>query len=163
MRQALNQLLNLFWTVVCCMPVILYWVAADRSWLLPVAALSIPGIFVSSKLYQLSRRTSLYRSLGVKWVRFFVQDGGLIGRLTGKSTERRIITNKTRGRKYLKTIIMYERFHFLCFLFFTFTTLHAIAYGNLKMALIITGCNIIYNIYPLLLQQFNRIRLERMV
>jgi len=162
-RQVLNQLLNLFWTAVCSMPLIIYWVRAEKTYLLPLLALSIPGIFISSKIYQLSKRTRVYKSLGVKWVRFFVQDGDLIGRLTGKSGEPRIITNRTRGRKYLKTIMVYERFHVLCFLFFTFTTIHAVWFGDVEMAMVITGSNIIYNIYPLLLQQYNRIRVERMV
>jgi hypothetical protein len=158
----LNQLLNVFWTVVCCLPVILYWVTADRMWLGPFLVISAMGLLVSSRSYLLSRNVRFYESLGVRWVRLFVQDGDLISRGRKKrATGQRIIRNKLTGRNYLKKIVMYEKFHFLCFLFFTLTTLHALVYGNLKMALISTGCNIIYNIYPLLLQQFNRIRVER--
>ncbi|HEY1007522.1 MAG TPA: hypothetical protein VGD92_10080 [Sphingobacteriaceae bacterium] len=159
----LNQLINLFWTAVCCTPVVLYWSSADRSWLWPLLALSAPGLLISSRFYRLSRKRRFYESLGVKWVRLWVQDGELIARFTRKKIpDHRIIRNRRAGRNYLRTVTVYERYHFLGFLFFTFSTVHAVCYGRPGMALLLLVCNIIYNIYPLLLQQFNRIRLEKM-
>lgn len=165
MRSAplVNQLINLFWTALCCIPVVLYWVSADRSWLWPFLAVSGLGLLVSGRFYQLSYNRRFYESLGVKWVRRFVQDGELVSRFARRRMpDHRVIRNKAAGRSYLKTVAMYERYHFLCFLFFLFSGVHAALSGRLAMALLLFVCNIVYNVYPILLQQFNRIRLERL-
>lgn len=146
------------------MPVIGYWASADRTWLWVLLLISGSGLLISPQSYRLSRRRRFYESLGVKWVRHFVQDGDLVTRFNRKrSPGHRVIRNRKAGRNYLRTVSVYERYHFLCFLFFLFSAVHAAWAGRTGMALILVICNVVYNLLPLLLQQFNRIRLERLM
>ncbi|HEX3074275.1 MAG TPA: hypothetical protein VHP30_11745, partial [Ignavibacteriales bacterium] len=101
-----------------------------------------------------------YERFGVKTVRRFVQDGDIAaGRLR---TGGRVIMNKARAQKYLNTIEMYERYQFLCLIFFLLTSLHVAANGRIAAALIIAACNVIYNVYPILLQQYNKARILKL-
>ncbi|WP_410479076.1 hypothetical protein [Pedobacter psychrodurus] len=45
---------------------------------------------------------------------------------------------------------------------FSVSTLHALYYTQYIIAILITLLNIIYNIYPIMLQQYNRLRMVQM-
>jgi hypothetical protein len=109
---------------------------------------------------QLSAAPKFYERFGVKTIRRFVQDGDIASKRL--RSEGRVIMNKARAQKYLQTIEMYERYHFLCFVFFLLTSFHAAANSKAAAALIIAACNIIYNVYPLLLQQYNKARILKL-
>ncbi len=167
-KQLLNQLLNLFWTILCFMPVLWYWTitGADK-WLYLFIVVSIitallPANFL--RLLQLSNNTRFYEQIGIKTIRRFVQNGDLINRFsTKKSTQYSTFKNKQQVKNYLKTIAMYERYHLICFVFFLLTAFHSLCNHNFKMASIITAGNIVYNICPVLLQQYNKIKIQKLI
>lgn len=109
---------------------------------------------------QLSGAPKFYERFGVKIIRRFVQDGDIASKSLRSGG--RVIMNKARAQKYLNTIEMYERYHFLCLIFFLLTSLHAAANSRIAAALIIAACNIIYNVYPMLLQQYNKARILKL-
>jgi Glycosyl-4,4'-diaponeurosporenoate acyltransferase len=152
----MNQLLNLVWTIICFAAVFMYWLKTG-----PIAAcwwfisVSFLGLVVPAKWLQVSRDPKFYERLGTKLVRKFVQNGDYAKR------GRRVVSNKTNAILYSKTILMYEKYHFLCLLFFLFTSIHAILFDQYLLAALIFLANVIYNIYPMLLQQYNRARILR--
>lgn len=58
---------------------------------------------------------------------------------------------------------MYERFHWFGFVFFLESAIYALFSGLSLFAIWITATNAIYNITSILLQQYNRIRIDRLM
>jgi hypothetical protein len=163
----MNQIINFFWTIVCFAAVVVYWISAGLSsgFYVFIAISFIPAILSQKTLnkLQLSKNTRFYERLGVRVIRRFVQHGDIANRISRKNKPGyQVITQKSNPAAYLKTIAMYERFHLMCLLFFLFTTVAALLDGRFIIAIMVMISNIIYNFYPILLQQFNRIRILRL-
>ncbi|AYL95719.1 hypothetical protein [Mucilaginibacter celer] len=163
----MNQFINFFWTILCFAGVVVYWVSAGLSpgFYIFIALSFIPALLPQKILgkLQLSNSTRLYQRLGVRFIRRFVQHGDIANRISRKNKPGyTAIPQKNNPAMYLKTIAMYERFHFMCLLFFLFSTVAALLDGRYIIAAVIMICNIIYNCCPILLQQFNRIRIRRL-
>jgi len=154
----MNQVINFFWTILCFTPIITYWLKTG-----PVAAcwwfiaVSFIGLMVPPKWLQLSHNPKFYERLGARFVRKFVQNGDYA------KSDKRVISNKANAQLYSKTLLMYEKYHFLCLLFFLFTGLHAILLGKYLLAGLVFLANVVYNVYPMLLQQYNRARILKIV
>jgi magnesium-transporting ATPase (P-type) len=168
----LNQIINLFWTIACFLISGAYWglyFAEKRSpWVLAIfIALSIltavtPRRWLSA--LTLSKNRKVYERIGVKILLFFVQNGTLVNRIQRKYNKKSgIIHNRIQAKNYLKTIAIQERFHYSCFTLFLLTTISACATGKPGMALLILLCNVLYNVYPILLQQYNRLRIAALI
>ncbi|MFA6084948.1 hypothetical protein [Mucilaginibacter sp.] len=160
----MNQAVNFFWTILCFAPIIGFWFTANSILLCFI----LIGISVASQVFparhlQLSNDPKFYEGLGVKQIRKFVQNGELINKFIRKNNPQyKVIKGKTNAVKYMQTIVMYERFHLICFIFFLLTAVYAVIAAQYAFALIIIIANIIYNICPILLQQYNRARLAKL-
>ena len=164
-NEIINQTLNFFWTIGCFLPVLLFWMGRTPDvWLYGSVLCSIaigflPGSFF--KLLQLSQNPRFYKKYGVTVIRRYVQNGDLINRLyRQKSPQYKVIKDPRKIYNYRKTIAMYERYHFTCFVFFLLTTILSLITHHYTIAILITGCNIIYNVCPIFLQQYNRLRIQ---
>lgn len=168
----LNQLINVFWTVLSFSMVGWYWgeVFAEKQgeWLLygtlgvSLLAFNIPARLISA--LNITKNPRTYELMGIRVIRWFVQDGMLVSRVHrhwGKKYK--VISNQSNARQYLSKIAMQERYHYGCFAFFTLSALSAVATGKIQMALLISMANIIYNVYPILLQQYNRLRIQKLI
>jgi len=157
-----NQLINFFWTALCFGGIIVYWFDSPSvKPLLPFIIISLMSAVVPSKYYQLSRRSKYYERLGVKKIRFFVQDGNWRWSVSkDKQAAIKLIGSRSQAAKYLKTVKMYERYHLICLVFFSLSGYHAFAHNRIGLAIIITLSNVVYNVCPMLLQQYNRVRIE---
>jgi hypothetical protein len=161
----MNQVVNLFWTIVCFIPLITYWSIAGRLfWCFVFIGISVLSLVLPISRLQLSLNPRFYKSLGVKFIRKFVQHGEYINKLHRKiQPHYRVVKDKTGAAQYMKTIMMYERFHFMCFVFFLLTAIHALISMYYTLSIIILIANVMYNIYPILLQQYNRARIARFI
>jgi len=162
--QYMNQAVNFFWTILCFAPVVGFWVAANSITLCCILiGLSVVSLVLPARHLQLSNNPQFYEGLGVKQIRKVVQNGEFINKFIRKNNPHyKIIKSKTNAVKYMQTVVMYERYHLICFLFFLFTAVYAIIAAQYAFALIIIIANTIYNICPILLQQYNRARLARL-
>lgn len=163
-QELFNQLINFFWTILGFTPVLWFWIKEGINlyfYLFAVAAL-ITGILPEKllNLLMLSSRRNFYERLGVKHIRKFVQNGDAVQAVTNKQG-RLIINGVTQAKKYLKTIAMYERFHWACFTFFLLTAILCFFYGYLILGLAITAANVLYNLCSILLQQYNKARIKK--
>src|SRR4051812_14993265 len=150
----MNQLVNFFWTILCFIPVIGFWLHADLLILYIFIGISIFSLLVPTRLLQLSNRPKFYENLGIKLIRKFVQNGEYINLLIRKfKPGHKTISNKTDATRYLKTVQMYDRYHFWGLVFFLLTTVYALIMAQYLPALLTTVANIIYNVCPILLQQ----------
>jgi hypothetical protein len=160
----MNQAVNFFWTILSFIPVMGFWLGEGiTTWFYIFGGISIISLFLPELILQLSDNPKFYEGIGVRFIRKFVQDGDLVKRFIKKGKpQSNIIKNKTNALSYGSTIVMYERYHFLCFVFFLLTTFYAVYTAKYPLSLIIIMANIIYNICPIMLQQYNRARLLKL-
>ncbi|HEX8020211.1 hypothetical protein [Mucilaginibacter sp.] len=162
----MNQFINFFWTALGFAALLAYWCSVGLSaWFYLFIGLSVIPAFLSRSFFhrvQLSYNTKFYERLGVRFIRKFVQYGDFANRLARKNRPAHPIIQRTANPEgYLSTIMMYERYHFICLIFFLLTSIIAMAQERYLIALLILISNAVYNCYPILLQQFNRIRILR--
>jgi hypothetical protein len=161
----MNHAVNFFWTILGFTPVIGFWVAANSMRLCYIfIGISIVSLLLPARYLQLSNNPKFYVGLGVKLIRKFVQNGDVINKSIRKNNpQHTVIKGRTNALKYMHTVVMYERYHYMCFIFFLLTIVYAIIKAQYAFTLIIIIANIIYNICPLLLQQYNRARLAKLI
>lgn len=164
--QTINQLINFFWTIISFIPVIYFWIGMNTTWLYVFVLFSLglvlmPVRFIS--LFQLSNSNKFYERLGVRFIQRFVQNGTYINQSIRKNNSGyKLIKDRAQAQRYLNTIQMYERYHLICFLFFGLTLIYAVIKQQYLVGALIFLANVIYNICPLLLQQYNRLRVMKL-
>lgn len=167
-----NQLINIFWTIIAFSATGHYWgqyFAEKHSlWLVYIYivvsmfAYNIPAGWVSFLTLSSNRR--IYEMIGIRAMRWLVQDGMFVSRVNRRlGKKHRRISGIGSARAYLTTIAVQERFHYSCFVFFALSTASALRSGQLHLAVSIMLCNIVYNVFPILLQQYNRLRIKNLL
>jgi len=151
MRTFYNQCINFFWTILCFVPVLSFWINNGIDPCLYVflgisCLVAILPAHIFNRLH-ISKQKKFYHRIGIKIVQKLVQDGQWRGDF----------------KSYLKTIAMYERYHWICFVFFTSTTLYGYSSNTWQWRLAISIVNLVYNVYPILLQQYNRMRITQIL
>jgi Na+-driven multidrug efflux pump len=157
----MNQAINFFWTILCMIPVVGFWIAnGGLLWCCIFLVISFVSLLIPARILQLSNDPKFYKSAGVKLIRKFVQNGELINKYIRKNNPQyNLIKGRQNAAKYMQTVVMYERYHFLCLVFFMLTAGYAAMQRYYGFAALILIANIIYNLCPILLQQYNRARL----
>ncbi|CAA9526485.1 MAG: hypothetical protein AVDCRST_MAG96-3251 [uncultured Segetibacter sp.] len=127
--------------------------------------ISLSSIFLPKTFFnniQLGKTTSFYKRTGVTFINRFTQNGDLINGLIRKKFPNYKVVSIGRHsiNKVLQQTYMLEKFHFAMFLFFILITIYAVKRNHLSWAFIISLNNLVYNIYPCLLQQYIRARLQ---
>mgnify|MGYP003578392111 CR=1 FL=1 len=168
----LNQIINLFWTILAFAILGVYWTQYFEEQRSPLVL--IISILVSVLIYAIPTRwlrkltisndKKMYERIGVKLLLYVVQNGTLVNRIQRKYYKKSgIIRNRKLVQDYLKTIVMQEKFHYCCFTLFLLSAISAFSTGKPGIALLIMLCNILYNVYPILLQQYNRLRIKKLL
>lgn len=166
-RDILNQIINFFWTAFCFSPVFWFWFqeGIDSIYFyvfLGVALFfgALPGKILCK--FTLSADKKVYEKYGIKFIRKFVQNGDIVNsRTNGLGAPS--IKGKDKARDYLKTIAMYERYHWICLLFFLLTTIYGFFNEHFLLGFSILAANFLYNLIPIFLQQYNKIRIKKIV
>ena len=164
--QALNQLINFFWTILCFTPIVVFWWENYSSLLYIAVAISLAVLILPPSVlryFQFSRNPQFYRRFGISFFKKFVQNGTYVNRaIDKKSPGYKVVATRADAARYIQTINMYERFHLVCLLFFAINCVYAICAGQNVIAAFILTANLIYNIVPIMLQQYNRLRVMRL-
>ncbi len=109
---------------------------------------------------QLSTTPALYRTLRVPALNYFTQHGTLVNRLLRhRYPQYRHLPPPTDLANLVRATYQMERFHWVMLLFFLFTTCYAVVQKHLSWAALLILLNVGYNLYPIWLQQYLRIRL----
>ncbi len=162
-----NTIPNLLWSVLCLVPITMFCyqlMQVKSFWMF--LAISILSLFLPNTFFdkiQLANTTTIYKKLGVPIVNKFVQNGDIINRRIRKDIPgyRAIILNKLSVKKLIKQTYIFEKFHFMLFVFYTLTTVYALLNQYLAWIFILLFSNLLYNVYPNLLQQYIRVKLKR--
>ena len=160
-----NMIPNTVWSVLNIVPISIYCYKNVPHQLLYIfiAASMIPGFFPNSffERIQVGRTTRIYKKLGVDLVNELAQNGAFINKLVRKKFPgyKMIFNQRSSINKLLQQTYTFEKFHFIMFVFFIAITFHALVKNHFWWAILISASNMLYNIYPNLLQQYVRIKL----
>ena len=163
-----NQLSNVFWSVLGFAPVGYFcYTRMEPVWLYIFLALSLPAILMPNSfcdVMQIGRNTLLYERLGIRIVRKFTQDGDWVNRMIRRRyPQYKVFDSYASVRRHLQRAYMIEKVHFSFFLFFLYASVYALLKGYVLWTGIIMLTNLIFNIFPNLLQQYNRLRLRQLM
>ncbi|QNP53225.1 glycosyl-4,4'-diaponeurosporenoate acyltransferase CrtO family protein [Hymenobacter qilianensis] len=160
-----NAVPNMFWSVLSLTPISVFcYQHMERPWLYGMLLVSLLAFGIPASWFsylRLSRGPATYRRLGVHAVNRFTQHGDLIHRLIRQQYPqyKRVRTHSDKAA-LVRATYHQERFHLVLFLFFLLTSLYAAALGYGRWALLIGLTNVVYNLYPMWLQQYVRLRLH---
>lgn len=159
MAARFNLFISLFWTVLCLGPAAWYcYLYVPPGWLWVPGAASLLPYFVPKSWLNHSASTGFYERIGVRGLLKFVQHGKLVnGMIRKRYPGYRIIYNSETIHRKVKETYMFERFHYGLFLALLILTFHA---RNWYWILVLLVCNIGYNVYPVFMQQYVRLRLK---
>jgi hypothetical protein len=137
------------------------------AWLYVLILLSAAFAFLPNGIFselQLSSNKKFYERLGVKLIQKLVQNGTFANNAIHKNDPQyKVIKNRAQAQNYLSTIAMYEHYHLACFVFFGLTFIHALYQQQFVLALLILSADVIYNVCPILLQQYNKLKVMRVL
>lgn len=157
----LNQLINLFWTALAFSLPFFHWYSSwDPVWFCGSVLAAGASLPLGLKSLRFSSNRRFYERAGVRVVRKVVQDGTLVRRQERKSSPNGHVVAGKSYESYLRTTALYEKFHWMCGVFFLLSSLHAFVLGSYLLSAGIVVVNIGYNLYPIFLQQYNRNRIS---
>lgn len=161
----IDTFINFFWTILCCAPVVWYWYNTGWGiWSYFLLGTSFIAGLLPYRLLQWTRLAKSrrgYERMGVRFIRKLTQNGDWANKVA--HTSGNTISNPETAEKYLNTIMMYERFHLICGLFFLLTAIHAFIHSYWITGLLICIANIVFNYAAILLQQYNRLRILQLL
>lgn len=166
-RDILNQIINFFWTTVCFTPLFWFWFQEGIDNIYFYVSLGVALLFgalpekILSK-FTLSADKKVYEKYGIKFIRKFVQNGDIVNSQTN-GLGAPSIKGKAKAKEYLKTLAMYERYHWICLIFFLLTTIYGFFNERFLFGFSILIANFLYNLIPIFLQQYNKIRIKKIV
>ena len=157
---------NLLWTALFLIPITIfcYKFISPKTTFTMLGVSLIPIFFPNSFFdrIQLSRNAHFYRRIGVKHINHFAQNGRFLNKLLRKKYPnfKVVSTSKASIKKQYYQTYFFEKFHFSLFLFFIMVSIYAGIQGRYYWVLILLISNLLYNIYPNLLQQYIRVKLK---
>jgi hypothetical protein len=161
-----NAVPNVLWSGLALGPLVVgCYRYVERPWLWGFVAVSLSAYaWPAAWLQRLQLATSVrvYRRLGVPGIGHFTQQGTLVNRLLRQRYPGyRALVGRRAVAKLLSTTYQQERFHWAGLVFFFLVSLYVGAAGQLRWALGLLLLNVGYNLYPIWLQQYLRVRLGR--
>ncbi|HEY1870887.1 MAG TPA: hypothetical protein VGG71_07505 [Chitinophagaceae bacterium] len=161
-----NMIANLSWSALNLVPISIFcWEHISLKLLLIFLVISLMSLFLPNSFFdsiQLAKTTSVYKKMGIGVANKFVQNGEFINRLIRKRFPgyKVVLPAKRSVNKLLGQTYMLEKFHFMMLVIFTLVIVYALIKNYWWWAIIILINNILYNVYPNLLQQYIRIKLR---
>jgi len=106
----------------------------------------------------------VYESAGVRLFKRYATNGDLINRWVRRlDTTYRLVTDKRSAQEWAEKTRRGERSHLILLLMGSLTAAYAAHIGWEGWAVGLAASNIIFNGYPILLQRYNRCRIERLL
>lgn len=171
--EKLKYRLNLILIALLCSttlaPCVIFYVrgAGQFTWLLVFIGISYLVSRLPKASYdrlQLSSNPAIYKKLGVAKFKTLSTNGDVINRVIRKKYPTyRNVTNLNTIREKLNETYAIERSHTVLLVFCLLTTVYAAWTGSWGTATILFFGNLLFNYYPNLLQQYNRIQYKRVI
>ena len=106
----------------------------------------------------------VYEAVGVRIFKRFATNGDLVNRWARRlDPHYRAVRDRASARDWLGRTREGERNHLVLMMMCAATAVYAARIGWYGWALAITAGNVVFNLYPILLQRYNRCRIERLL
>lgn len=169
MKYRLNLILIALLCSTTLAPCVIFYVrgAGELMWLVVFAVISylvsrLPEAFYNR--LQISTDLNVYRRLKVDLFKRLSTNGDLINkRIRRKYPAYRNVQSMESIKEKLQETYSIERSHTVLYVFCLLTTVYAFLVHSFITATILFIGNLLFNYYPNLLQQYNRIRYRRVV
>ena len=171
--EKLKYRLNLILIALLCSttlaPCVIFYVRGNGEfkWMLVFIAISFLVSRLPKTFYdrlQISTDLRFYKRLGVDKFKRLSTNGDLINRrIRKKYPTHRNVTNYETIKEKLNETYTIEKSHTVLFIFCLLTNIYAFWANSIGTAIVLLIGNILFNYYPNLLQQYNRIRYTRVV
>jgi hypothetical protein len=116
------------------------------------------------RIRRFERDGRVYELLGVRLFRMLVPNGDLVNRWRRRQDPRfRVITNDASAEAFLGRTIVGEKTHLVSFVIGVASSSFAWQIGWLGWAIYLFGANVLFNVYPILLQRYTRARIGRLL
>ena len=161
-----NMVPNLFWSILNLVPVSVYcFNHVEQKNLYLFLAVSLFPLLVKRSFLdkiQISKSAANYQKLGVPVVNRFAQNGAIINNLMKRKFPgyRSVTSRKSSIAALINQTYVFEKFHWILFIFFFLIIIYAILNRQVVWACVIFVNNTLYNFYPNLLQQYIRLKLR---
>jgi hypothetical protein len=161
-----NMAPNLFWSVLSLVPVFIFcYNYLSVNLLLFFTGVSIlPAFLPNSAIHtmQISERPMIYKKLGIGFVQRLSQNGKIVNSLIRRKypNYKALRQNEKSIKGLLNQTCAFEKFHLTLLVFFCLAGFYAFSKGFTKWTAIIFLLNVLYNVYPVLMQQYIRIKLS---
>lgn len=107
-------------------------------------------------------RARVFEAFGIRTFKRFATNGDLVNRWARRKDARhRVVRDEASARAWAHAARGAERNHLVFFLMGLLTTVYALRIGWHGWALALTASNVVFNVYPVLLQRYNRLRIAR--
>jgi len=162
----LNMIPNFFWSAVFLIPIAVYCFSKlDSRLFYFFLAISMVTLFLPISFFnflQLSWNPSFYKRIGIRFVNKFAQHGEWLNKYIRKKypAYKTLSVQTASVQKKINQAYFFEKFHFSLLVFFLLVTISAIVENQIKWIIILLVCNLLYNVYPILLQQYIRAKLQ---
>ncbi len=171
--EKLKYRLNLIPIALLCSttltPCVIFFLRGEGKikWMMAFIAVSYFVSWLSKTFYdrlQISTDLEFYRTWGVGTFKKLSTNGDFINKIIRKKyPAHRNVTNLETIKEKLNESYAIERAHTVLFVFCLLTNVYALGTNSIGTAIILFAGNILFNYYPMLLQQYNRIRYMRVV
>lgn len=109
------------------------------------------------------RAVRIYEMLSVRVFKRFATNGDIINRWARRSDPlHRIVRDRASAREFAAGTAITEKSHLVLLAMGLFTSAYAVRIGWDRWAIGLTAGNVAFNLYPILLQRYNRHRLARL-
>lgn len=161
-----NAVPSVLWSLLCFLPVSTFctlYIHPLRLFAFGAVSLLVYAVPTSQfRHVELSARPDRYRRLGIPLVNRWVQHGTIVNGLLRRVYPGYVrLRSRTQVSFLKRSTYKAERFHWATFLFFLLCSVSAAAGRHPGWALLILLTNALYNLYPIWLQQYLRLRLRR--
>jgi hypothetical protein len=160
--QSLNVLVSAVWTAIFVLPVYLFCTAHVDAVVLYrfLFAASLPLVLPRSVLnyLQLSHHQAMYQRFRIPLLIRLTQDAPWLKRAAG--TKSSIRHNRLAAERFIRITWMRERCHLSFAVFFALCSALALWRLQIAWAVMLMASNLLYNLYPIWLQQYLRLRIE---
>jgi hypothetical protein len=161
-----NMIPNLIWSIINLTPVTIFcFTLIELKTVYIFLAASLIPIFLKNSFLdklQIGRTSGIYKKLGVHVINKLAQNGAIINALMKRKFPgyKTVFYRQKSISSLINQTYVFEKFHLICFLFFSLIVIYAFVHGHMYWASIILLTNLGYNIYPNLLQQYIRVKLK---
>lgn len=157
----INSFINVFWTIIGFLPVFYFWYNQWNT----VALVSGLGIslllaMLPIRVFRIGLSRQTLEKMVIHFVGYVVQDGKYINRRVRKKRQNNIFIYGAKRESFNRRSVMYERYHLCCFFFFLVSAFLALFAQRFMLSAFLLIANILYNIFPILLQQYYRLRVQ---